>query len=302
MRQSRSSRILTALAVAGLAALTLSGCFASSRVVAIDYISALSVPADAAAQGVLVREQLGAGSSDAPAAVVASSATVVNGGSIQQTVSAEAEFSAVRIAVEPLVDDEGDPIDATGTPGFGFWQIDLSAPTTAAVVVLTLPQDLPHQEFVAHVAVVDEFGDQGTPAAQDVEALPVGTGDVQVTVSWDVDSDLDLHVIDPSGAEIYWDALTSSSGGLLDLDSNAACQIDGVRNENVTWPTGTAPPGEYKVLLDLWDTCGQSPTNYVVTIAVAGQDVQTVTGSIDGEGDQGGAGAGTQIAAFQVAD
>ena len=53
----------------------------------------------------------------------------------------------------------------------------------------------------------------------------VGTGDVQVSVSWDVSNDIDLHVVDPNGFEIYWDDDTSPEGGTLDLDSNAGCAV-----------------------------------------------------------------------------
>lgn len=302
MRASSAVRRLLALgAVAALATGALTGCFGARPDVVVNaYVSGFSVPADADSVDLLVTEQLEAGSDEGPAAVVESAATVVNGGSIQQSITADREFSGIRIAVEPLVDADGEPVDVTGTPGFGYWESTLSAPATEATVIVTVPQALPNQEFVAYFALVDDAGVQGVPVAQDVEALAVGTGDVQVSVSWDVDSDLDLHVVAPGGEEIYWESPQSSTGGVLDLDSNAGCEIDGVRNENVTWATGEAPPGEYKVLVDLWDACGVQPTSYVVTVTVAGGATQTYTGSVDGAGSQGGAGAGELIATFEV--
>src|SRR5207237_4273195 len=45
------------------------------------------------------------------------------------------------------------------------------------------------------------------------------TGDVQVSVSWDAPSDVDLHVVDPSGEEIFYGNPASASGGQLDVVS-----------------------------------------------------------------------------------
>ena len=56
-------------------------------------------------------------------------------------------------------------------------------------------------------------------------------------------SDVDLHVVDPRGEEVFYGHPNSASGGRLDLDSNAACDLDHKRNENITWPVGRAPRG-----------------------------------------------------------
>ena len=50
----------------------------------------------------------------------------------------------------------------------------------------------------------------GPRACHDLEVVQVGTGDVQISLSWDVDSDVDLHVVDPNGDEIYWNQKTVS--------------------------------------------------------------------------------------------
>lgn len=281
-------------------------CVSAPPTVVDRYISAVSVPGEARAQTQLIGELLGAGSPDGPALVVGESATVVNGGSIQQTVESDEAFGTVRIAVEELLSTatatpgvESTPTSA-GNPGLGYWEVTLAQPTTEATIVLSVPQSLPGRSFIVYFAAVDETGQQGERATQTVNSVVVGTGDVQVSVSWDVDSDLDLHVIEPDGTEIFWDQPTSASGGTLDLDSNAACAIDSVRNENLTWESGTAPPGEYTVLIDLWGSCGVTPTNFVVTVVVAGQVTRTYTGTIEGPGDGGGTGAGQVVASFDV--
>lgn len=143
----------------------------------------------------------------------------------------------------------------------------------------------------------DATGKIGSAASVNATVTHVGTGNLQVSLSWDKASDLDLHVIDPSNFEIYYSRKTSTSGGTLDLDSNAGCSIDHVNNENITWATA-APSGTYKVLVDNWSSCGQSPINYVVTVTVAGRAPQTFSGQFTDSGDSGGSGSGRLITTF----
>jgi uncharacterized protein YfaP (DUF2135 family) len=126
----------------------------------------------------------------------------------------------------------------------------------------------------------------------------VGTGDIQVSVSWDEDSDVDLHVIDPMGDEVFFASKVVPSGGTLDLDSNSGCDLDNVRNENITW--GTAPPGMYTVLVEYSDSCDAEATSYVVTVHRKGHDAETFTGQLTGTGDLGGAGNGVLVTTFTV--
>ena len=136
-----------------------------------------------------------------------------------------------------------------------------------------------------------------TPGAcHTFDLVKVGSGDVQVTLSWNVDSDVDLHVVDPQGNEVYWGNKSVPSGGELDLDSNAGCRIDGVRNENVTWQ-GNAPNGTYKVRVDYWRSCGVEETDYTVRIN-NGSRTSTFTGTFTGDGDRGSAGSGVEVATF----
>ena len=122
------------------------------------------------------------------------------------------------------------------------------------------------------------------------------TGNVQVSVAWDAPSDVDLHVVEPSGNDIYYGNPVSSTDGQLDVDSNAACNIDGRQIENVRW-SGPAPPGTYTVRVDYWDSCGVPRTNYLVTVK-NGASTQTFSGFFTGPGDQGGFGSGVTIATF----
>lgn len=310
MWQAQRPRIIGAVIAAALITVTASGCGLlgqqDSAPVITSYVTGIEVLGDAAENQELVNQPLGAGEPDGPVAQVSETTTVVNGGSVQETITSEQEFSVVRVALEELVvptaGTEGETAPAptsTGAPARGYHEIKLRQPSTTVDVVVTVAQALPGQTFLLYFAVADAAGKQGPLATQTVQALDVGTGVVQVSVSWNVDSDVDLHVVDPNGEEIYFGHPESASGGSLDLDSNPDCEIDGKRNENITWKD-TAPLGTYTVRVSLYDACGVSPSKFVVTVRVAGQPSRTYTGTLEGEGDAGGEGAGIEVATFEV--
>jgi hypothetical protein len=145
---------------------------------------------------------------------------------------------------------------------------------------------------------MDESG-VGQAESFGYDVIEVGAGDVQVSISWNADSDVDLHVVDPYGDEIYYGNTRVSSGGVLDLDSNASCRIDGIRNENITWPEGEAPRGTYVVRVDYWDSCEVPATDYVVRMSYGGQQ-EVVSGTFTGGGDQGVAGSGVYVNTFRL--
>lgn len=180
----------------------------------------------------------------------------------------------------------------------GFYEIPLPTAQTESSVLVTLPQEMALTEFELQVAVASASGAVGPYVALSTTVLGVGTGDVQVTLAWDADADVDLHVVAPGGEEVFYGHRRASSGGELDLDSNAGCEIDGVRNENITWPVGAAPRGSYIVRVDYWSNCGVQRTNYTVRVNNGGA-VQLITGDFTGSGDAGGAGAGREVARFE---
>lgn len=76
---------------------------------------------------------------------------------------------------------------------------------------------------------------------------------VQVSLAWNTCDDLDLHVIEPSGVEIYHQNRKSSSGGKLDIDMNRDdANISMQPVENIFWPDGAAPEGRYRVQVNLY--------------------------------------------------
>ena len=128
----------------------------------------------------------------------------------------------------------------------------------------------------------------GTPAAPNVvewyeidfQVIETVGGALQFALNWNRPNDMDLHVIEPNGEMVYYANPVSSTGGTLDLDSNAGCTIDNVNNENVIWDADVAPEGEYQIGVNLWSACTvQEDTEWRLTILVDGVPVETVTGT-----------------------
>lgn len=76
-----------------------------------------------------------------------------------------------------------------------------------------------------------------------------GMGDLKITLLWDFDGDIDLHVIEPNGNEIFWDnKVDGSTGGTLDVDNREGGNGSA---ENIYWEQ--PPKGQYKVFLHYFD-------------------------------------------------
>lgn len=219
---------------------------------------------------------------DGPAATVTSSGTVINGGTLMVQIEGDEEFDRLIVAIDGAE---------------GYYEVTLPEAVAFLELLVTLSQSIGESDFAFLFGV---GGEAGIGAYEEVaaEVVSVGTGEVQVSVSWDAASDVDLHVVDPAGDEVFYGMSLVASGGNLDLDSNVACLIDNTNNENITWPT--APEGTYVVRLDYYLGCGVDETNYVVTVQRVGHDAETFSGTFDGEGDMGGAGSGVEITSFTM--
>ncbi|HLV13580.1 MAG TPA: hypothetical protein VKY41_00235 [Xanthomarina sp.] len=139
---------------------------------------------------------------------------------------------------------------------------------------------LNHQEkFTVRLAYLDANNRVSRAIYADLLVISVGTGALQVSLSFDNDKDVDLHLIEPNGDHIYYNNETSTNGGFLDLDSNPACEIDGVNNENIYYPDdATIEVGTYYVYVDMYENCNPSvATNFVVSVILNGVEIPTST-------------------------
>jgi hypothetical protein len=117
------------------------------------------------------------------------------------------------------------------------------------------------------------------PAGPTAEPV-LGTGDVQVTLRWESNADVDLHVTEPDGTELwYGNKGPSATGGQLDVDSNVGCEQE-ASVENVFWPTGGAPTGAYTVAVTGFEIDGCGSGDYTVTAKVRGEIVLDESGTV----------------------
>ena len=191
----------------------------------------------------------------------------INGGSLPMTVTSATPFNRVILGASGLDN---------------YYELTLPATVTSVDLLASIDPAANPTSNLNLLYGLSAGSGQGDYARHSVQILRVATGDVQVSVAWDAPTDVDLRVTDPSGEQVYFGNLQSQSGGFLDLDSNPACNIDGINNENIVWPTGEAPSGFYKVSLDYWSDCGEPETNWVVTVQSRGQAPQVYSGTFTG--------------------
>lgn len=115
-------------------------------------------------------------------------------------------------------------------------------------------------------------GNWSAPAYVDCVAQPAGSGDLQFSLTWNTQNDVDLHVIEPNGNEIYYgNSVSVATGGELDVDNTY-----GYGPENIYW-TSTVPSGTYTVFVENYD--GEFAASYTLTVTRLGVPT-TYTGTL----------------------
>lgn len=194
----------------------------------------------------------------------------------------------------------------------GYYICPVSSLTTGDVqlVVLLFSQTLEKDTFVILIAL---RGDEGLVSAHEtitVTRIAGGTGDLQVSCSWDKLNDVDLHLVEPGEEEIYYGMEQSTNGGLLDVDSNAGCALDYINNENITYgEDAIVENGSYIVRVDLYSNCQvEGNTNFSVIARYKGQLIVPTAGTnpyigsfTPEEEDAGDEGSGRQVMVFSIA-
>ena len=213
--------------------------------------------------------------------------TRVRAGTRSKSISGVAEKGTLAIA-----------LSFSGEPG--HWRIVSGAINPYNLEQVTFeaqlsfsPEIAPgHYEIVARA--LDEQGRAG-PAKTlgiDLVATDVPDGALAITVRWDTNADLDLHVATPDNVEIWAGDINSyqpptvgiidpeqvAAGGVLLDDSNSQCAIDGRREETVRW-TQTPPSGHYIVRVDTFSLCGTPGANWVAEARLNGELIASATGS-----------------------
>jgi len=135
-----------------------------------------------------------------------------------------------------------------------------------------------HTFFARGVDASGHFGAAvGRPLDVTVTGRPAGR--LVIALSWDDHADLDLHVVDPTGVEIWKRNINSYEppppgappeapgtlhpGGILDFDSNAQCVPDGRYAENVVY-ADKPPSGHYQARVDTYSLCDEAGAHWRV--------------------------------------
>lgn len=147
--------------------------------------------------------------------------------------------------------------------------------------IIIINQTMSEESFTLQIAIIDENGQISQSYFITLNVLLAGTGQLQVSLSFDNEKDVDLHLIEPNGCHIYYGNRRSLNGGELDVDSNPGCFIDSINNENIFYTDSAyIEPGIYKVYVDLWENCDPSiPTNFVLSVFYNGSLISTTTGT-----------------------
>ncbi|MEM6396222.1 MAG: OmpA family protein [Bacteroidota bacterium] len=142
-------------------------------------------------------------------------------------------------------------------------------------IPLGLSTELGEGQFDVVASLVNADNQISKPDTISVIMNRLGTGRLQISLSWDTSTDQDLHVITPSGERIFFRDRSGEFGGQLDRDDQ-----DGQGPENIFWDN-EAPDGVYTIEVDdYWGTSTEN--NFVVTFNGMGTSKQFFGTTIDG--------------------
>lgn len=221
------------------------------------------------------------------------------------------------------------PADATavllgrvGDPG--YWIISAGAPAIEEpelptfTAELTFARATPSGLQTLELSAVRGDGAIGPRQTVTLDASARPRSDtLSVELRWDTNADLDLHLVVPGGAEIWSGDINSFAppppgafapdpnayrgGGVLDLDSNRDCVLDGRREERASWER-SPPAGTYVVRVAAASLCAERVAHWTLEVWRDGVRTDVVQGTAQ-RGDTrlgSGLGAGTTALEFLV--
>jgi len=107
-----------------------------------------------------------------------------------------------------------------------------------------------------------------------------GTGDISFRIYWTPKMhDVDLHVIDPNGHELFFQNRFCKCQGELDVDDT-----NNGGPENIFWPTGKAPRGKYKFFVVYYN--GYGAENVKIEVRKSGKVFKTYSVTLTQSGDK----------------
>ena len=111
----------------------------------------------------------------------------------------------------------------------------------------------------------------------ELTALDLPPGDIEVTLVWGTNADLQLLVRDPIGGAVFDDIPFGSSGGVLQEAGNVNCipAASGAPVSYIYWPPGRMRPGTYEVEVWYQNACSvlPQPVDFTLAVVVRGQTI-----------------------------
>jgi hypothetical protein len=167
-------------------------------------------------------------------------APVINGSTV--TLSWSAIVNAASYEVEAVV-------QATGQT----FLLPVGNQTT-----LTVP-NVPFGNYIVRVRGRNALGvGQFSNQIIVVVGVILGTGDLQVTLTWNTPTDIDLHVIEPNGTHVFY-ASRNGITARLDVDDT-----NGFGPENIFVGAANAAPGTYQIYIVHFS--GSVPTTSTIAV------------------------------------
>jgi len=107
------------------------------------------------------------------------------------------------------------------------------------------------------------------------------TGEISFRLTWSGRADVDLYVDSPLDERVFFLRPTSESGGQLDVDCNYGDNDCPQPMENIFWPRGGAPAGEYRYWALVADHAAVEPADrYRLEVRLGRQVVRVHEGRV----------------------
>jgi hypothetical protein len=207
------------------------------------------------------------------------SGSVLSGGSVQLTVTSSQKLKELYLQIEGEED------------GYYVWTLEpedqISTNPYVYQVVLEFNRDLDGGDvddpnelnfIVSGKTAKNEVVEQ---KEEKLKTIKAGNGALQISLSWDKNDDVDLHIFSPSGEHLYFgnrkfEAAKGYGKAELDIDSNAGCIIDGINSENIFFEA-PLEDGDYKVEVRMYEKCrsiSEDGAKYRVTANIQGKFIE----------------------------
>ncbi len=151
----------------------------------------------------------------------------------------------------------------------GFYEEPLAETATKGKLSLktSFPTQLAEGEIAIVASLLNANGQLSKKDTVFVKLERVGTGKLQISLSWDTETDQDLHIVTPAEERIWYRNKIGENGGALDRDDR-----DGHGPENVFWETD-APDGTYTIYVHDYEKSA-TENAFIITVNGLGTNEQ----------------------------